>query len=248
MFLATCQPRTCFWPHTTGRSSSPSNFAPSFSSNFLRWWKTCPGHKQTHTKKTQPCAAAPTSTGSFKRRSKLHVTTLRYARYPLDPTCIALAAEHLQLLLKFVDFLAFPWIIWIMTGAYPNPQRLLWWYSPLIQRYTKKLWNLRKVCLKSFEKYFQAFGVIQFSFHSKVFFSLRIEPLYVQRVGPSRGYRLEVLCKVLFSLRHGGDRQDGRQVAPTGLLTWQGGYCQGVCIRIDHVGLSHPMTNATFMG
>ena len=245
MFLATCQPRTCGPTPLEEALPRPTSHQASLPTSW--WWKTMKNmpRTQARTKKTQPCAAAPTSTGSFKRRSKLHVTTLRYARYPLDPTCIALAAEHLQLLLKFVDFLAFPWI---MTGAYPNPQRLLWWYSPLIQRYTKKLWNLRKVCLKSFEKYFQAFGVIQFSLHSKVFFSLRIEPLYVQRVGPSRRYRLEVLCKVLFSLRHGGDCQDGRQVAPTGLLTWQGGYCQGVCIRIDHVGLSHPMTNATFMG
>ena len=54
----------------------------------------------------------------------------------------------------------------------------------------KKLRNFN-----SFEKYFKAFGAIRFSFNSKVFFSLPIGLLYVQRVGR---YILEVLCKVRF--------------------------------------------------
>lgn len=122
-------------------------------------------HKHTHTHEKDTTLRCCTNLNRLIQTTveiARHYTTLRRL-----PTCIALAAEHLQLLLKFVDFLAFPWI---MTGAYPNPQRLLWWHSPLIQRYTKKLWNLKKVCLKSFEKYFQAFGIIQFSFHSRVFF------------------------------------------------------------------------------
>lgn len=135
-------------------------------------------HTHTHTKKTQPCAAAPTSTGSFKRRSKLHVTTLRYAGYPL--------ALRWQLSISSCFWSLSTFLL--SLGSWQVPIRIrkgfsggiLHWYKG-IQRsfgtWRKYVWNL----LKSTSKHLASFNSASTQGFS---FSLRIEPLYVQRVGP----------------------------------------------------------------
>ena len=90
-------------------------------------------HTHTHEKDTtwhnmtQPCAAAPTSTGSFKRRSKLHVTTLRYARH-----CVGSWASPIASWVCRLSCWALDHDRCLLSES--NLQRLLWWYSPLIQR------------------------------------------------------------------------------------------------------------------